>query len=45
MLISAATRALLSGRERIDRAVLDEADYRGPDERRAVFDASFPRVR
>lgn len=45
MLTSAATRALLSGRERIDRTMLDEADYRGPNERRALFDASFPRVR
>jgi hypothetical protein len=45
LLVSAASTALLSGRERIDRAMIDAADYRGPDERRAIFEASFPSVR
>lgn len=45
LLTSAAAHALACGRERIDRGVLDQCDYRGPDERRALFEASFPRVR
>ncbi|MGI8476673.1 MAG: TniB family NTP-binding protein [Thermomicrobiales bacterium] len=45
LLTSATAHALAHGRERIDRAVLDHCDYRGPDERRAIFEASFPHVR
>ena len=45
LLTTATNHALLHGRERIDRMVLDACDYRGPDERRAIFEASFPRVR
>jgi len=44
-LTSAAAHALACGHERIDRAMLDQCDYCGPDERRALFEASFPRVR
>lgn len=45
MLTEAALYALIQGWERIDRSVLDKCNYRGPDERRAIFEASFPRVR
>lgn len=45
LLTAAPVHALLHGRERIDRVMLDGCDYRGPDERRALFEASFPRVR
>jgi len=45
LLTAATIHALLHGYERIDRAMLDGCDYRGPDERRALFEASFPRVR
>lgn len=45
LLTSARAQALVHGRERIDRIVLDHCDYRGPEERRALFEASFPRVR
>jgi hypothetical protein len=45
MLMSAAACALAQGHEHIDRALLDHCDYRGPEERRAMFEASFPRVR
>lgn len=45
LLTAATVHALLHGRERIDCAMLDGCDYRGPEERRALFDASFPRVR
>lgn len=45
LLTAATVHALLHGRERIDRVMLDGCDYRGPDERRALFEASFPRVR
>ena len=41
MLAAAARQALTNGRERIDRVVLDAADYRGPGERRAAFDAAL----
>ena len=44
MLKSAAALALMQGHERIDRAILDRCDYRGPNERWAIFEASFPRV-
>lgn len=44
-LTSATTHALAQGRERIDRTTLDGCGYRGPEERRALFEASFPRVR
>ena len=44
LLTSATAHALAHGRERIDRPMLDGCDYRGPDERRALFEASFPRV-
>lgn len=41
-MMTAATRfALARGRERIDRTVLEAAGYRGPDERRTVFDAAL----
>lgn len=45
LLTSATAHALAHGTERIDRIVLDHCDYRGPEERRALFEASFPRVR
>lgn len=45
MLTSAAAFALMQGQERIDLSMLERCDYRGPDERRAIFEASFPRVR
>jgi len=45
LLTAATVHTLLHGRERIDHAMLDGCDYRGPDERRALFEASFPRVR
>ena len=45
LLTSATVHALAQGRERIDRSVLDHCDYRGPEERRALFEKSFPRVR
>ena len=41
MLDTAARRALAMGHERIDLGVLDAADYRDPDERRAAFDAAL----
>lgn len=44
-LTSAAAHALARGHEQIDRAMLEQCDYCGPDERRALFEASFPRVR
>ncbi|MGI9485141.1 MAG: TniB family NTP-binding protein [Geminicoccaceae bacterium] len=41
-LITAAARvALLVGRESIDQAALEAADYKGPEERRALFDAAL----
>ncbi|TCQ99175.1 TniB family NTP-binding protein [Neorhizobium sp. JUb45] len=45
MLTSAAALALMQGHEHIDRMILDRCDYRGPEERRAIFEASFPHVR
>lgn len=45
MLTAATVHALQQGREQIDKAVLDQCDYRGPDERRAMFDGSFANVR
>ncbi len=45
LLTAATVHALLHGRERIDRVMLEGCDFRGPDERRALFEASFPRVR
>lgn len=45
LLTAAAEWALRHGRERIDHGALDTCPYRGPDERRATFDVSFPRVR
>lgn len=45
LLTAATAHALLHGRERIDRTMLDGCDYRGPEERRALFEASFPRAR
>lgn len=45
-LLAAATRhALVEGQECLDRAALEGGEYRGPEERRALFEASFPRVR
>ncbi len=45
-LLTAATRhALMHGAEKIDDAILECGDYCGPEERRAMFEASFPRVR
>jgi hypothetical protein len=41
MLAAAARQGLTAGRERIDRAVLDAAGYRGPGGRRAAFDAGL----
>lgn len=43
LLVSAARAALAAGRECIDRLAMDKADYRGPDERRAIFDAELRR--
>lgn len=41
-LITAAARAaLLAGKEAIDQAALEAADYKGPEERRALFDAAL----
>ena len=45
LLTAATVHAFLHGHECIDRGMLDGCDYRGPDERRALFEASFPRVR
>ena len=45
LLTSATACALAHRRERIDRSTLDHCDYRGPEERRALFEASFSRVR
>lgn len=43
-LITAAARAaLLSGKEAIDQAALEAAEYKGPEERRALFDAALRR--
>lgn len=43
LLVSAARASLATGRECIDRRAIDKADYRGPDERRAIFDAELRR--
>ncbi|NTG64718.1 TniB family NTP-binding protein [Rhizobium rhizogenes] len=45
MLTSAASFALMHGQERINHSILDRCNFRGPDERRAIFEASFSRVR
>lgn len=45
LLTAATNHALMHAAERINRTILDQCDYRGPEERRAMFEASFPRVR
>jgi len=45
LLMSATSFALTHGKERLDRLVLDHCGYCGPSERRAIFEASFARVR
>jgi hypothetical protein len=41
LIITAARAALLAGKEAIDLTALETADYKGPDARRALFDAAL----